>query len=116
MKRRSVYTGYILMLLIGIACNTRKYKLTIFSSAPDGKTNQEVHTISASSDSLAYARGATLYFLASHAFRKMSANAKPYISKPTTFNLIDETGKNVDSILGKQNAEAIRNEIETIIN
>jgi hypothetical protein len=116
MKRRSVYAGYILMLLIATSCNNRKYTLTIFSSAPDGKTNQEVHTISASSDSLAFARGATLYFLSLHAYRKMSTNAKPYISKPTTFNLIDETGKNVDSLLGKENADAIRNETKTLIN
>jgi hypothetical protein len=46
----------------------------------------------------------------------MSANAKPYISKPTTFNLVDETGKNVDSLLGKENADAIRTEIKTLIN
>jgi len=116
MKRGSVYAGYILMLLIVTACNNRKYKLTIFSSAPGGKTNQEVHIISASSDSLAYARSATLYFLALHAYRKMSTNAKPYISKPATFILIDETGNNVDSLLGKQNAEVIRNEIKTLIN
>jgi hypothetical protein len=116
MKRGSVYAGYILMLLIVTACNNRQYKLTIFSSAPGGKTKREVHAISASSDSLAYARGATLYFLALHAYRKMSTNAKPYISKPATFNLVDERGENVDSLLGKQNAEAIRNEIKKIIN
>jgi hypothetical protein len=116
MKRGSVYAGYILMLLIATSCNNRKYTLTIFSSSPDGKTKQEVHTISASNDSLAYARGATLYLLAMHAYRKMSVNAKPYISKPTTFNMVDETGKNVDSLLGKENAEAIRTEIKTLIN
>ena len=116
MKRGSVFAGYIFMLLLVTGCSNRKYTLTIFSSAPDGKTRTEVHKISATSDSIAYARGATLYLLALHAFRKMSANAKPYISKPTRFSLVDETGKNIDSLLGQETADAITSEIKMLIN
>jgi hypothetical protein len=116
MKSRSVFAGYILILWIASGCDNRKYTLTILNTAPDGRIHYEVHKISASGDSMAYARGATLYLLSRHAYRKMSDNAKPFISKPTNFDLVDETGKNVDSLLGKETADAITEKLTTLIN
>jgi hypothetical protein len=116
MRKAIVSLGYAFILLIVSGCHNQQYTLTILQSRPDGKTGEEVHSISAASDSLAYARAATLYFLALHARRKMSANAKPYVSKPTGFILVDKTGKKVDSIIGREKADLIRNQIQTLVN
>jgi len=54
--------------------------------------------------------------LAAHAYRMMMDNAKPYISKPVKFLLIDENGKNIDSVLGGEKAEMIRKKLDSAIN
>lgn len=94
----------------------KEYTLTIFNQTPDGKTSRELHKISAVTDSSAYAQAATLFFLSLHAHRKMSDNAKPYISKPESFRLTDEAGRDVDSILGRENADLIRKKTEGLVN
>jgi hypothetical protein len=116
MKRATLHIGYISVLLMCIACAGRSYSLTIFSASPDGRVVEEVHKIFAVTDSAAYARAATIYLLSLHAYRKMSDNAKPYISKPAKFLLIDDTGKNIDSIIGRQKADLIQKKLETLIN
>lgn len=108
--------SYILLLWAAESCNQRAYTLTIMSSRPDGTSRQEVHRITASTDSVAYARAATTYLLAAHAYRMMMDNAKPYISKPVKFLLIDENGKNIDSVLGGEKAEMIRKKLDSAIN
>jgi hypothetical protein len=116
MKRVFEWSACILLLLLLTGCGRRKYTLTIFNSRADGKTSKEVHTISAAADSAAYARAATLYFLSLHAYKFMSDNAKPYISKPVDFLLINETGKRVDSIIGSEKAWMIKRKIDSVIN
>lgn len=104
------------MLSVVIACNQRPYRLTIFVSTSDGKLAERVHTITGATDSIAYARGATVFLLSLHAYKMMMDNAKPFISKPTGFTLIDGSGKNVDSLLGKEKADAIVKELASLIN
>ena len=106
----------MLMLYILASCDNQNYTLTIFNSAPDGKNVQEKQTITSATDSVAYARAATMYLLSVHAYRKMSDNAKPFINKPESFLLLDENGKNVDSIIGFEKAESIRKKLDTLIN
>ena len=110
------YAMCIFILQVLLACNRREYTLTIVSWKPNGKQAEELHRISAADDSSAYARGATLYFLTLYAYSKMSDESKVYISKPVKFSVIDETGKSVDSVIGIEKAETIRQRLDTVIN
>jgi hypothetical protein len=116
MKRVIGWPVFIFLLLLLTGCERRKYTLTIFNARPDGKTGKEVHTISAAADSTAYARAATLYFLSLHAYKLMSDNAKPYVSKPVDFLLVNGTGKRVDSIIGTERARMIKRKVDSVIN
>jgi len=108
MIRVIFYPGYMFLLLMFSGCNSRQYTLTIFTFRPDGHNGKEIHIISAANDSAAYSRAAILYYLSANAYRKISDNAKPYISKPVNFILLDESGRSVDSILGIEKTTLIR--------
>ena len=115
-KNGILHIGYIVILMLIAGCGNRSYTLTIRTLKPGGKTIEEVHKISADSDSNAYAQGATTYFLALHAYRMAMPNAKPYISKPIGFNLSDKSGRSVDSLLGHEKAIMIRDKTAMLVN
>lgn len=104
------------MLCVLMACSGHTYTLTIFISRPDGRSAEEVHKISAATDSIAYTQGTTTFLLALHAYKMMMDNAKPFISKPTGFVLTNQSGNRVDSLLGEEKARMIKNRLDTFIN
>lgn len=106
MVRNSKLVAFVLLVVLSAGC--RRYTFTMHHQSGEGKESFEEQVIYAPNDSAAYSKAMTIYYLALRAGNRMNENARPFIFKPVDFSLIDGEGRDLDSVLGVDVTERIR--------
>lgn len=111
--RFNLFVTVVVVVVTIVGC--RKYKFTMHHRSGEGKESVEQQVIYATNDSSAYSKAMTIYFLALHAGDKMNENARAYIFKPVSYTLVDNEGRNLDSVLGIELRERIKNSKSSVL-
>ena len=94
----------------------RSYEVTIVHKTPEGRFVAESNHIYAQSDSAAFVEATISYMLAVHAYERISNNAKSFVNEPKRYDLMNNAGYKVDSLLGDKVTNTIKENVRRSIN